>query len=115
MSGGKFDYDQYRIITIADTLQSIIDNNDSEEKDEWGDAIGGGYCPEVIEKFKIGVEKLREAYIYAQRADWLLSGDDGEDNFLRRLEEELEEIYPPIDEDEVVDQISAVLGGWEYR
>jgi hypothetical protein len=29
----------------------------------------------------------------AQRADWYLSGDDGEDSFFRRLEEDLEELH----------------------
>ena len=37
------------------------------------------------------------AYIYAQRVDWMLSGDDGEDSLVERLEKELEELkkkYP---------------------
>lgn len=29
------------------------------------------------------------AQVYAQRIDWLLSGDDGEDNFHLRLKEDL--------------------------
>jgi len=33
---------------------------------------------------------LRKAAIYAQRIDWLLSGDDGEESFLERLKEELD-------------------------
>jgi hypothetical protein len=32
---------------------------------------------------------LRVAAVYAQRIDWLLSGDDGEESFLKRLKEEL--------------------------
>ena len=32
------------------------------------------------------------AAIYAQRIDWLLSGDDGEESFKRRLKEELDEL-----------------------
>jgi len=35
------------------------------------------------------VEILKKAKIYAQRVDYLLSGDDGEESFLRRLKEEL--------------------------
>ena len=37
------------------------------------------------------------AYIYAQRIDWMLSGDDGEDDLVRRLNQELHELktkYP---------------------
>jgi len=50
------------------------------------------YPDEVIEKMKEGIEVLKRAQIYAHRIDWLLSGDDGEESFLRRLEEELNEI-----------------------
>jgi len=32
---------------------------------------------------------LKVASVYAQRIDWLLSGDDGEESFLKRLKEEL--------------------------
>ena len=35
---------------------------------------------------------LKQAEIYAQRIDWLLSGDDGEESFHERLKEELEEL-----------------------
>ena len=47
---------------------------------------------EVLEEFKKGLEILKKAAIYAQRIDWLLSGDDGEDSFKRRLKEELDEL-----------------------
>ena len=50
------------------------------------------YPDEVIEKMKEGIEVLKRAQIYAQRIDWLLSGDDGEESFLRRLEDELNEL-----------------------
>ena len=48
--------------------------------------------PEVLEEFKKGLKILKMAAIYAQRIDWLLSGDDGEDSFKRRLKEELDEL-----------------------
>ena len=50
------------------------------------------YPDEVIEKMKEGIEVLKRAQIYAQRIDWLLSGDDGEESFLSRLEENLKKI-----------------------
>ena len=40
---------------------------------------------------KEGIHHLKIAYIYAQRIDWLLSGDDGEETFLERLQKELED------------------------
>jgi hypothetical protein len=49
----------------------------------------------VIEKFKEGLEILRKAEIYAQRIDWLISGDDGEESFLERLKEDLGKLKNP--------------------
>jgi hypothetical protein len=46
---------------------------------------------------KRAVYVLRMAYIYAQRIDWMLSGDDGEESLAERLAEELDELrkkYP---------------------
>lgn len=39
-----------------------------------------------------GVEALKTAYVYAQRIDWFLSGDDGEESFVSRLNDELEKL-----------------------
>ena len=50
------------------------------------------YTEETIQIFKDAVKILRKAAIYAQRIDWLLSGDDGEDNLKERLEKELKEL-----------------------
>lgn len=51
-----------------------------------------GYSKETIKEFKKGIKILKMAEIYAQRIDWLLSGDDGEENFHERLKEELEQL-----------------------
>jgi hypothetical protein len=90
MSGGHFNYDQYRLLYMADDIEDIILNNDNEEKDQWGDGIGRGYSPDVVERLKKGVRILRQAFVYAHRIDWLLSGNDGEERFIRRLNEELQ-------------------------
>ena len=92
MSGGHFEYKQWEIGNIADEVEQLILTNDSEEKDEWGDRKGYHYTPETIEEFKKGLVLLRQAYVYAQRIDWLVSGDDGEDSFHRRLKFELEKL-----------------------
>ena len=92
MSGGHFQYKQWEISNIADEVEQLILTNDSEEKDEWGDRKGYHYTPETIEEFKKGLVLLRQAYVYAQRIDWLVSGDDGEDSFHRRLKIELEKL-----------------------
>ena len=97
MSGGHFDYDQHKIGYIADSIERIIEGNKKEVADEdrwdevWDDRIYYyDYPDEVIEKFKEGVELLRKAQIYAHRIDWLISGDDGEQTFLERLKEDLD-------------------------
>jgi len=107
MSGGHFDYNQSRIGMIADELeQLIIDNGREKTKDElketWRepewyikypeDKYHTNYPDEVIEKFKAGLIILRQAYVYTQRIDWLLSGDDGSETFLNRLTEDLEKL-----------------------
>lgn len=105
MSGGRFGYNQYRISEIADTIESVINRNGREKTKEelknegWRDSdwykkypedlYYYKYPDEVIEKFKIAVKLLREAYVYAHRIDWLLSGDDGEDSFIERLKKDL--------------------------
>lgn len=105
MSGGRFDYDQYRIGRIADDIEGVIEKNGREKTKEeikeeswrtndWYDKYPEDsyyykYPDEVIEKFKEALDILRKAEIYAQRIDWLLSGDDGEETFLNRLKKDL--------------------------
>jgi len=106
MSGGHFDYDQYKIGYIADKIEQLIENNGKPKTKEelreqsWIDEEWLERNPEarnhhkyprvVIKRFKEAVNILRQAEIYAHRIDWLLSGDDGEENFLKRLENELD-------------------------
>ncbi len=92
MSGGHFDYNQYRIAYIADEIEQLVRNNDNERLDEWNQRIGRGYDHNTITEFKKAIRILRIAEAYAQRIDWLVSGDDGEDTFLERLREDLHKI-----------------------
>lgn len=63
------------------------------EKDEYGnDQYFPDYTEETIAEFRKGVEILKKAKVYAQRIDWLISGDDGEDSFHMRLKEELDKL-----------------------
>lgn len=89
MSGGHFNYDQYRIANIAEEIETIIERNDDTKLNEWGDRIGRGYDVDVIARFREAVHALSIAHIYAQRIDWLLSGDDGPEQFLKRLRDDL--------------------------
>lgn len=92
MSGGAYEYYQHRIEYIAERIQEEIDLNNTPYGDMFcGEWTGQRYSDETIAKFKEGLEILRQAYVYAQRIDWLLSGDDGEETFHKRLEKDLKE------------------------
>lgn len=80
MSGGAFDYVQFRLQHEAiDELKKIINENVNDKK----------YSDDTIEKFKIGLNSLELALIYLNRIDWLVSGDDSENTFHQRLSEDL--------------------------
>jgi len=96
MSGGHFSYNQNRIEYIIEAIDELIRDNDRTDKDEWGDTVGNQYKPETIKRFKEAVVLLRLAQVYAQRIDWLVSCDDGEESFHKRLEEELNELQAPL-------------------
>lgn len=89
MSGGTFGHSQYNIQQIAEDIERVIEKNNSKEVDEYGDRIGKDFKPETIREFKNAVQLLKIAYTYAQRVDYLLAGDDGEETFHKRLVEKL--------------------------
>lgn len=80
MSGGHFDYKQYGISEIAGSIEELVQTNEYD------------YSKETIQEFQNAVQILRKAYVYTQRIDWLVSADDGEDTFHKRLKEELDKI-----------------------
>lgn len=104
MSGGAFDYAQFHINDIADSIQSELNEQGKEKPKEelWmskdyyekypEERFNYTYPEHIQKEFKKGIEVLRRAHVYAQRIDWLLSGDDGEETFMERLEEELEKL-----------------------
>jgi len=87
MSGGHFDYDDYKLQSIADSIKNAIDMNNKE--DDWGYSYD--FSKETLDEFKKGIELIKNAQIYAHRIDYLLSGDDGEETFHERLKEDLDE------------------------
>ena len=89
MSGGHFDYQQYRIEDIATEIHEIIARNNDDTPNGWGGTIGRFYSFETLAKFAEAVTALRRAAKMAQRIDWLLSGDDAEESFHERWEEEI--------------------------
>jgi hypothetical protein len=89
MSGGHFQYEQYKLQMIADEIEQLIIDNESEEVNRYGDKKGYHFSKETIAEFKAAVALLKVSHVFVQRIDWLVSGDDGEDSFHRRLKDEL--------------------------
>lgn len=46
---------------------------------------------ETINAMKEAYRQIRIAEIYAERVDWMMSGDDSEESFRERIKEDLEE------------------------
>jgi hypothetical protein len=94
MSGGHFDYEQYKISNIADEVENLINTNNEVKMSSWGETYCRGFSRETINEFEKGLELLRKAFIYAHRIDYLVSGDDGEDYFHKNLRSDLEALRP---------------------
>lgn len=113
MSGGHFGYYQRHMNEIVDSIEDYLyghelsDNDvDAIVNDRWTDYDEKkyvtkhhrsmpnryDYTQETLDEFKKGVELIKQAYVYAQRIDWLMSGDDGEESFHRRLKEDLDDL-----------------------
>lgn len=92
MGGGYFEYQQYHLQDIVDKLREIKVKIENDEEFYQYDRK-----EELLQEISNGLDYLNLAGIYTKRLDWLFSGDDGEDSFFERLEEELEkyerEIY----------------------
>lgn len=101
MSGGHFNYAQFHISTIEEEIERILAQQGQKiPEDEFilskdwydehpEDAFYPVYSDAMQTKMKEAVKVLKLAAIYAQRIDWFLSGDDGEESFMTRFEEEV--------------------------
>lgn len=104
MSGGAFDYSQYKIREIHEQIQRELDAQGKvKSKEEFWmlkeyyekypeDRFERTYREDVQKIFKEAIETMKRAEVYAQRIDWYLSGDDGEDSLVERLKSDLEKL-----------------------
>ena len=74
MSGGHFEYYQFKIGEIKEEVEKLISERKFSEK--------------TINTFKQAAYHLEMAEIYTQRIDWLVSGDDSEEDFHEILSKE---------------------------
>jgi hypothetical protein len=105
MSGGFFDYKQWHIDNIADQIeQEVIMSGKPIPRSKWDyhermeyeethkQPMNYAYPESVLRRMEEAVYALRRAAIYAQRTDYLLCSDDGEESFEERLKKELAEL-----------------------
>lgn len=92
MSGGHFDYQQFRIGGISQAIEELIESNHDQTLNSWGEKIGRNYSEETIAKFRQAVTVLLKAEAMAQRIDCLVSGAESEESFHRRWNEEVNKI-----------------------
>jgi hypothetical protein len=76
MSGGHFDYIQYRFEDVAESIERILIADEGE------------YEPAIVNRFRLTAETVRLAGRMLQRVDWLVSDDDGPGSFLERWQAE---------------------------
>lgn len=85
MSGGYFDYNYSHIQEVIEQLEYLLTSDEAQP-------IREDLAKVTLDKMEEGLEILQKAKIYAQRIEWLISGDDSEESFHRRLEEDLKEV-----------------------
>lgn len=96
MSGGAYNYAQHSILDIIDKLEIVLEQQNQPNPDYGKDIFEPEFLREDPEKVQMiireGIHSLKKAYVFAQRIDWYLSGDDGEESLYSRLSEELVKI-----------------------
>ena len=78
MSGGNFNYDQYRLDDMADNIERFLAAAENPVR----------LFPGMEDRFVATVNTLKRVRKMVDRVDWFISGDDGEVTFLRRWREE---------------------------
>ena len=78
MSGGAFEYKQYTLEDLADQIRELTYESNYSEK--------------TINEFQAAIALLKLAKIYVHRIDYLVSCDDSEETFHKRLTNDMEEL-----------------------
>jgi len=86
MSGGHFDYQQYRLNDIAEELRRTIAK--CRQKREYYDYYSDKFINDMVDAY----HKSKELEVILNRIDWVLSGDDSEESYIERLAEDMSEI-----------------------
>lgn len=81
MSGGHFDYNCFRISQFADDLEHEIENNDVKNDYGYEEGLHDATL-EVLTKIQRVIELSGKL---AKEAEWLYSGDIGENGFVTSI------------------------------
>lgn len=92
MSGGHFNdngYQYYKVSQFADELQEEIDNNGKARNEDrtYGVEWYPNHDPDVIDVLQEQIPKLRKMAEIMRIIDYLYSGDIGDNNFFKRMQE----------------------------
>ena len=80
----------FKAVSIYGEKYVVCEDEEERYFDESGEEVFyRDFKPETLARLREAVGQLRRAAIFAQRIYWLLSSDDGEDSFLRRIDKEL--------------------------
>lgn len=80
MSGGTYDYIQFKLNAVINEMLEDIAKEDCD------------YPEKVVEIMKVCIGHLSIGSTLLHRLDWYLAGDDGEGTLYRRLNEDLDEM-----------------------
>lgn len=85
MSGGFFEYKHRCVSEFADRIKEVIENRDKSE-------FVAGFSAKTIEGLRECELLVRGAAVALERVDYLMSCDDSEESFQKRLVEEMDDL-----------------------
>lgn len=80
MSGGSFNYSYRKVDEFSYTLEKILDDIDRDDED-------CGFEKETIEKLEGILVLCRKTAKLMKEVEWLISGDTGDESFMKRVKE----------------------------
>lgn len=89
MSGGTFEYKQYVLNDIKEQLVEKLDKFDELEYNKYENELDVLALKDNILKT---IELLTITQIHVHRLDWLFAGDDGLENYFKRIEEDFKQL-----------------------
>jgi len=100
MSGGFFEYQEMRLVDLAEPLRCKIALN--RQKPAWASDYDINYSESFINEMSDIYNQIIILMAKLHRMDWVLSGDDGESDYERRLAIDLSkvELDDPCKDDE---------------